>query len=195
MVKFIYSDYKYIRNLIKKGYLFHGPVAKFYRLKILKNYEVSFPEEVSYGEDICFNIDYLEHVKTGIMVNAIGYYYRQVEASITHNLCKGKSQEILNFVIILEQKIMDEKDLTLFYKTGVRQYLFALKLEFCNRNNQESYAIRRKKALEYLDKEPFVSCCKKADYRDMSVALGGMYFLVKRRLFAVLNLLIKQKFK
>lgn len=57
-----------------------------------------------------------------------------------------------------------------------------------NRNNQESYVIHRKRALEYLDKEPFASCCERANYRDMSVALGGMYFLVKRRLFDALNL-------
>jgi len=191
----IYSNYKYVYKLIKEGYIFHGPMAKFYLTTILNQNAIRFPEKLSYGEDICFNIDYLANVKSCIAVNIRGYYYRQSESSIMHSFQRGKSQSILNFVRVLAQKMEDEDDWKLFYKTGIRQYLFALKLEFCNRKNKEEYIVRRREALEYLTKEPYAICKEMADYKDMPLNLRGMSFLVKRKAFVILNLLIKQKFK
>ncbi len=191
----IYSDYKCIHSFIKEGYIFHGPMAKFYNAEILKQCGISFPEKLSYGEDIFFNIDYLGCIKSCIVVNVLGYYYRQTESSISHSFQKGKSQSILSFVKLLEQKMEDEEDWGLFYKTGIRHYLFALKLEFCSRRNKEKYAVRRRAALEYLVKEPYATCCEMADYKDMPFALRGMSFLVKKKAFAILDLFIKTKYR
>ncbi len=87
------SGYKCIHSFIKEGYIFHGPMAKFYNAEILKQCGISFPEKLSYGEDIFFNIDYLGCIKSCIVVNMFEYYYRQTESSIfivsrevSHNL-------------------------------------------------------------------------------------------------------------
>ena len=55
-----------------------GPCFKLFKREIIKNNaSVIFPEDLSYGEDAIFVMEYLKHVKTVGCVDAITYLYRK----------------------------------------------------------------------------------------------------------------------
>ena len=58
-------------------YLLYGPVAKLYKTLIIKEHDICFPVDCSYGEDLQFNLTYLNYVQTITQVDDISYYYRR----------------------------------------------------------------------------------------------------------------------
>lgn len=62
---------------LNRQFLLYGPVAKLYNLSLIRDYDIHFPAECSYGEDLLFNLDYQEHVHTISQVASANYYYRR----------------------------------------------------------------------------------------------------------------------
>lgn len=62
-----------------RSYLIFGPVVKLYRRQLLDAFGVRFPEEVSYGEDLVFNMHYLQHCRRLRTIGTAGYTYRRAE--------------------------------------------------------------------------------------------------------------------
>lgn len=62
-----------------KTYLIFGPVAKLYRRALLDRYRLRFPEGVSYGEDLTFNMNYLQRCRRLRAVPTASYFYRRAE--------------------------------------------------------------------------------------------------------------------
>lgn len=58
-------------------FLLYGPVAKLYKTSILKEHAIRFPVGCNYGEDLQFNLQYLEQVKTITQVDDVSYFYRR----------------------------------------------------------------------------------------------------------------------
>ena len=58
-----------------KNHLLFGPVVKLYRRDLVNNYEIFFPEDFSYGEDLLFNLGYLRHVDRVCYINQCYYHY------------------------------------------------------------------------------------------------------------------------
>jgi len=66
--------------------LLHPPVAKLYKSKIIKNRAIKFDESLALGEDLCFNLDYLQFVKSATVVKAPLYNYRDTPGSLSKNI-------------------------------------------------------------------------------------------------------------
>lgn len=64
-------------------YLLYGPVAKLYKTSIIKEYDIRFPVDCSYGEDLQFNLNYLNYVQTITQVDDISYYYRRGSGTLS----------------------------------------------------------------------------------------------------------------
>lgn len=62
---------------LNEKFLFYGPVAKLYMASIVKLHAIKFPLNCSYGEDLQFNLKYLNFVKSISQVDNISYYYRR----------------------------------------------------------------------------------------------------------------------
>ena len=58
-------------------YLLYGPVVKLYQASIIKENGVIFPTDCSYGEDLLFNLQYLDYVHTISQVDDVSYFYRR----------------------------------------------------------------------------------------------------------------------
>lgn len=56
--------------------LFYGPVAKLYRSAIIKNNKIEFHLDYSYGEDLIFNYQYLNHIRQIYNIPVVNYHYR-----------------------------------------------------------------------------------------------------------------------
>lgn len=60
-----------------RSFLLFGPVVKLYRRELLDRYSIRFPEDVSYGEDLMFNMAYLKRIRRLRTVGGSGYFYRR----------------------------------------------------------------------------------------------------------------------
>lgn len=56
--------------------LLYGPYAKLYRHSVIKDNGLSFPEQQSLGEDMIFNLSYLEQVSNALIIPKANYHYR-----------------------------------------------------------------------------------------------------------------------
>ena len=43
-----------------RNYLLYGPTSKLYKTDMIKSYSVHFTEDMNFGEDLLFNMDYLD---------------------------------------------------------------------------------------------------------------------------------------
>lgn len=62
-----------------RSFLLFGPVVKLFRRTLLSRHSIHFPEDISYGEDLMFNMAYLKYIRRLRTVNAAGYFYRRAE--------------------------------------------------------------------------------------------------------------------
>lgn len=62
-----------------RSFLLFGPVVKLYRRTLLSRHSIRFPEDVSYGEDLMFNMAYLKYIRRLRTVDKAGYFYRRAE--------------------------------------------------------------------------------------------------------------------
>lgn len=73
-------------------------VNKIYRINLLAEHRITFPEKVALGEDGMFNMFFFSHAASMTYVNCIGYHYREVKGSATRNIREkdyfGKAIEV-----------------------------------------------------------------------------------------------------
>lgn len=62
---------------LNRRFLFYAPYSKLYNLSIIRKYDIRFLMGCNYGEDLLFNLDYQEHVRTISQVASANYYYRR----------------------------------------------------------------------------------------------------------------------
>lgn len=61
--------------------MMEGPLSKLYDLQLWKQLGVTFPEELSYGEDFVTNLQYYSACGTVVFLEDCGYYYHQSAGS------------------------------------------------------------------------------------------------------------------
>ena len=63
--------------------LYYGVLwNKLYRREIIENFRIRMDENISYSEDMIFNLEYLLHVKTVAVLKAPVYYYQYTKGSL-----------------------------------------------------------------------------------------------------------------
>lgn len=58
--------------------LIYGPWSKLYRTSIIREKKIRFNTQISLGEDLCFNYDYLRYVTKITTIPKANYFYREV---------------------------------------------------------------------------------------------------------------------
>ena len=61
---------------LNEKYLLYGPYIKLYKRQIISNNNVLFDSNYSYGEDLLFNYEYLNHISKISVVSNSKYHYR-----------------------------------------------------------------------------------------------------------------------
>lgn len=69
-----YSSEKFI--FLNKNYFLYGPHCKLYQTDIIKKNKILFPQDISYGEDLIFNMQYLKYCEKLFVTNRTFYNYR-----------------------------------------------------------------------------------------------------------------------
>lgn len=68
---------------IESRFLLFAPHEKLYRTDIIRKHHLRFREDCSYGEDLLFNYQYLEHVKVISTIASAMYHYRIHDNSLS----------------------------------------------------------------------------------------------------------------
>lgn len=82
--------------------LLYGPVAKLYKMDLIKTFDIRFDETLSNGEDQIFNLDYYKYVKKYCFVDEELYFYRNRDNSLS----KTKTQKSLDDLYIVRKKLI-----------------------------------------------------------------------------------------
>lgn len=61
---------------LNRNFLLYGPVQKLYRKSTIDQFDIRFPVDCAYGEDLQFNYAYLEHVRKIVQIAECDYHYR-----------------------------------------------------------------------------------------------------------------------
>lgn len=73
-----------------------GPCFKIFNSDVVRKNNIRFPEDLSYGEDAIFVLEYLKHIKAAKCINDIGYYYRKAESESLSSKFRSDKLEINN---------------------------------------------------------------------------------------------------
>lgn len=55
--------------------IMEGPCNRIYRSSVMRENALRFPEDMSYGEDFVFNLEYYNKINTSVFLNELLYYY------------------------------------------------------------------------------------------------------------------------
>ena len=141
----------------QNNYAIYGPVAKFYRRDIIEKHNIRFRENLRWGEDIAFNMEYLGRIRSVTFWPVTIYYYRDNDASLIGKKFVGKSSHVKKFIYAASEILDLKNDETLHFFEALcaKQYIYALQNDFLCRENPESYMERRKKAVKFLHENAF----------------------------------------
>lgn len=73
-----------------------GPCFKLFDRKIIEKWNITFPTDISYGEDAEFVLTYLENTKTIKCIEKIGYIYRQYDSETLSKRFRKDKMDIYN---------------------------------------------------------------------------------------------------
>ena len=76
-----------------KDWLLYAPHEKLFRRDIIEKKGIRFLKGCSYGEDLTFNFEYLDHVSTISMVDKALYHYRIEEGSLSNRFRPNQFDE------------------------------------------------------------------------------------------------------
>ena len=115
-------DEKHIPKIVELlvNYTFYGPYCKLFRSNILKQKQLKFPEHLTFGEDLCFNFEYLRHITTIASVPESHYHYRIGTNTLSTKFYPDKwDMDYSQWQLMRE--VFTERNL---FKDGVKEYMY-----------------------------------------------------------------------
>lgn len=101
-------------------YLLYAPYSKLYSSKIIKDNNLCFPVDTSYGEDLLFNFSYLKYCKTISYTPETTYYYNQDNSnSLSHIYRENMFENGLRLNNCMKQFFIDKN----LYDETAKKYL------------------------------------------------------------------------
>mgnify|MGYP005761119867 FL=1 len=80
IIEDIYIESQHMCSMLfnKDSFIYKGPCCKMYLSRIIKDNSIFFAEDLSFGEDTIFVLDYLSYSKNIKQISYCGYNYRQL---------------------------------------------------------------------------------------------------------------------
>lgn len=64
----------------------HNPWSKLYQKSIIERFRIRFNENLALGEDLCFNLEYLDKIRSATIIKTPLYYYRHTANSLSKDI-------------------------------------------------------------------------------------------------------------
>lgn len=186
------GKYKYNLRMVNPVGLWN----KFYRRQFIEEYKIAFDPDILKLEDIAFNLMVYEYASRALYIPDVGYYYCYNPDSVTHryqadivdklNMSNSKFDEFVK-----GSKESESLKVPLCERIA-RHMGTIVVLYLCNKNNTDSYKLRKNFFRQIRGTEPYLSALKKVSI----FALCGykeraLTFAVKYGLFGTCEMLCK----
>ncbi len=187
------GPYKYNHNCL-------NPVScwnKVYRREFLMENQIRFVPEIQKLQDLTFNIQVYEHARSGLYVNKALYNYRFNPASVTN---RYQPDIVHKFDVIHEflTPFIKDKQAPIFesaYRERVATHSrTCVVLYFCNVKNKNSYSVRRKEFLRFLEKEPYATAIRNVDLKHFPIREKLLSWAIRQKQFWICELLTRLQY-
>ena len=149
--------------------LMEGPCNRMYHAKLIREHQIKFPVDTSFGEDFLFNLKYYQNVNGVILLNRPYYYYifsneESLSQKFKENLFYNQKRlmEELRKVLV-EEKVWDKCEKESYYNYLIGQVLNCIKMLFHENNQLDKEQIKKELAIICND-ELVRKGLKKSDY-------------------------------
>lgn len=200
------DDYQMIENTediqqylekVKDNYLFNELWNKLYITSIIKENNIKFDSNFELGEDLIFNLDYLNYVQRASYINEPLYIYTDSDCGLNLKYRKDKFQIEYNLTKYLESFYQENGfSMEYIYNRFARVYYNGI-LNIFQKNNPSSQQEKEKQLEEFIKTEQYHQDLNflKEKVTDKKFKIAINYFFLKGKfaikLFLFLNQLIK----
>lgn len=173
---------------LSKLALLNTPCCKLFDLAIIKSNKILFDENLSLGEDMLFNFDYLKHIKLVRVLDIELYYYRKnlntLSSSYKKDMMDIQIKLFDEFTEFFKDNISDKK-LKIFDSSRYEMIVLIVQNEF--RNKKISFINRYLNARKVLKNKKMKDMIKEIQYPKKKF----FYFLIKYRLVLIYKIINK----
>lgn len=164
---------------------FSGCVSKIFKTEIVKN--LNFNNNLSIGEDVIFNIDYLSKCKNFGIIDYIGYIYILRDNSAVTGYRENLILESVNLFQEMRKRI-DSDNINYFYYRVLKQFNWIMYGMIFHKNSNLNIFEKYLKIRELYKIDIFNESIKKMDIKTLLLkpSYKLMYILLKYRLFILL---------
>lgn len=190
----LHQDLKFAKQVKRSGIFFKTCWGKFLQKEVLLQKNIFFPENIGIGEDSIFIFSYLNFTKRISYTTECGYFYRQNGDSVMNRYEKNKGKRCLDVVQEMDG-LSEDIGKADFAQFGIRQYLYALKIDWCNPNNPDNYFLRKGQAIEARNSSLIEKAFYYAKLSQIRWAALPLAICAKWKWFFMCNLFLKLKAK
>ena len=170
--------------------------GKLFKNSLLQDNHLEFEPNVCWAEDLLFVFKAFRCAEYISTVDVVGYNYRIQSGSAMHSFKEDKRYQMLQSVksLFCDIKSNDEEELLPeCYLFSVNQFLYALKLDICHKDNQKSYSVRKKQFLDLKRENDFKISFQYAHTKEFRPTVRIIVGLCKLNMFFALNMLFAIK--
>lgn len=127
------------KDFIKLSELFllNSPCCRLYNLNIIRSNHLLFKEDLSLGEDLLFNLEYLKYIDKIFFINQDLYYYRQFYNDSLSSKYNDKMMQIQfmlfdKYTDFFKNSIMEKQQCTIFDTQRFSMIISIVQNEFSN---------------------------------------------------------------
>lgn len=165
--------------------------CRIFQKNIIIKKHIRFFEDLQYGEDMIFMIDYLKSVSKVLRCDCFTYYRTMQEHSAMHRFNPEIKQYLLNLLDHLGKRmdLIKDKGIEMSYSI----YMFRgpvtgyIECYVCNKKNGDSRRVRRRYLMEFL-KTPLVKdAIEDISYHNLPIRLQIKLFCIRHEILFVLD--------
>lgn len=167
-----------------------GPCFKMFKTKIIKQYDVKYPLDISYGEDAEFVLSYLEHVESICCLNDIVYTYRKCSNESLSSKFRSDKIDIYNRITDHIIKLLSKNSSNVCIDDVEKRFIQNY-VEYSHElfDSSNSYRIKRKLFFEKGYKYNILQMAKV--HSKLSVAQLLVCLALKSHIFIVFYLIFR----
>lgn len=165
--------------------------TKIYRREFLNNNQISMDSKLRMSQDVMFNLEVYTSAKKAVFIPNSLYNYRLLTDSTCHQYNVHQAQRIINLMNAMGnyvKKVEWKQEAEILYQKRILVSLVNIcRLDICHRDNTLNYFERRKKFFQLCMQEPFKNALKVNIICRFSLKKQICMWLVKFRLFYILD--------
>lgn len=172
-----------IYRYMEEGGLLHPPYAKLYRKEFITENAIKFDETLSLGEDMCFNLDYLEHVDSAAFTRRALYGYRDTAGSLSKAI-RGDYADIQLHLFDRKLRFIRENKVTYDYSPKAAGMLRDMFLSLCRSEGSDR---GKEDSLKRLKKHKIMKMAQKGASLPELLLISAIRFFPVRLLLKIIR--------